>query len=115
VEKSELEITRNNTLYEIAKSIKSNNTLMLPNNNEVSTLLQSELEKALKEDSFRIDSFVNFLSTNQFGRFIKDREFQSFFFFLIKSGLKDWVGWVKWIKKGYFRHFAYILLVFNRK
>jgi hypothetical protein len=36
---------------------------MLPNNNEVSILLKSELEKALKEDSFRIDSFVNFHST----------------------------------------------------
>ena len=64
VEKSELEITRNNTLYEIAKSIKNNSTLKLPNNNEVSTLLQSELEKPLKEDSFRIDSFMNFFSTN---------------------------------------------------
>ena len=35
VEKSELEIKSNNTLYEVAKSIKSNNTLKLPNNNEV--------------------------------------------------------------------------------
>jgi biotin--protein ligase len=73
VEKSEREIT-SNSLYEIAKSIKNDSTLKLPNNNEVSTLLQSELEK-----SFRIDSFMNFLSTNQFGRSIKDREFQFFF------------------------------------
>jgi biotin--protein ligase len=73
VEKSEREIT-SNSLYEIAKSIKNDSTLKLPNNNEVSTLLQSELEK-----SFPIDSFMNFLSTNQFGRSIKDREFQFFF------------------------------------
>ncbi|GMY06848.1 biotin--protein ligase 2-like isoform X1 [Fagus crenata] len=56
---------------EIAKSIKTNNTLKLPDNNEVSILLQSELEQPLKDDySFRIDSFMNSLSTNQFGRFL---------------------------------------------
>ena len=56
---------------EIAKSIKTNNTLKLPDNNEVSILLQSELEQPLKDDnSFRIDSFMNSLSTNQLGRFL---------------------------------------------
>ena len=62
---------------------------MLPNNNEVSILLQSELEKALKEYSFWIDSFVNFLSTNQFGRFIKDCEFQRFFILFFRVSYTD--------------------------
>ncbi len=29
-----------------------------------------------------------------------------FFFFYIKFGFRDWMGWVKWVKIGYFRHFA---------
>ncbi|XP_041024843.1 biotin--protein ligase 1, chloroplastic-like [Juglans microcarpa x Juglans regia] len=57
---------------EITKSIKSTNALKLLDNGEVSIHLQSELERPLKEDeySFSIDSFMNFLSTNQFGRFL---------------------------------------------
>ncbi|KAG2709111.1 hypothetical protein I3760_05G224100 [Carya illinoinensis] len=57
---------------EIAKSIKSTNVLKLPDNGDISILLQSELERPLKEDeySFSIDSFMNCLSTNQFGRFL---------------------------------------------
>ncbi|XP_041013451.1 biotin--protein ligase 2-like [Juglans microcarpa x Juglans regia] len=57
---------------EIAKSIKSTNALKLPDSSDVSILLQSELERPLKEDeySFSIDSFMNCLSTNQFGRFL---------------------------------------------
>lgn len=55
---------------EIAKSIKSNNALKLPDNSNISIVLKSELEKPLKEDSFGIDSFLHFLSTNQFGRFL---------------------------------------------
>ena len=39
----------------------------------------------------------------------------SWFYFLIKSRLRDWVGWVKWVKIGYFRHFASTLLAFNEK
>jgi hypothetical protein len=38
-----------------------------------------------------------------------------FFIFFFKFGLKDWVSWEKWVKIGYFRHFAYAMLVFNRK
>jgi hypothetical protein len=39
----------------------------------------------------------------------RDREFHGLFiFFIIKYNLKDWVVvyWVKWVKIGYFRHFA---------
>lgn len=55
---------------EIAKSIKSNNALKLPDSSNISIVLKSELEKPLKEDSFGIDSFLHFLSTNEFGRFL---------------------------------------------
>ncbi|XP_062146376.1 biotin--protein ligase 2-like [Alnus glutinosa] len=57
---------------EIAKSIKSNSALKLPDNQDVSILLQSELEKPLQKDldSIGVDSFMNSLSTNQFGRFL---------------------------------------------
>ncbi|XP_015870273.3 biotin--protein ligase 2 isoform X1 [Ziziphus jujuba] len=56
---------------EIAESLKNNNTLKLPDNDAVSVLLQSEWDKPLDDgDSFRIDSFMNSLSTNRFGRFL---------------------------------------------
>lgn len=57
---------------ELAKSIKNNSALKLPDINDVSILLQSELEKPLQEDSdsIGVDSFMNSLSTNQFGRFL---------------------------------------------
>ena len=32
-----------------------------------------------------------------------------------KIGLRDWMGWDKWVKIGYFRQFVEVLLVFNRK
>uniref|UniRef100_A0A7N2RB15 BPL/LPL catalytic domain-containing protein n=1 Tax=Quercus lobata TaxID=97700 RepID=A0A7N2RB15_QUELO len=51
---------------EIAVSLKSNKTLKLPGDSEVSVLLKSELE----ENSFRIDSYMASLSTSQFGRFL---------------------------------------------
>ena len=51
---------------EIAVSLKSNKTLKLPGDSEVSVLLKSELE----ENSFRIDSYMGSLSTSQFGRFL---------------------------------------------
>ena len=55
---------------EIALSLKSNKTLKLPGDSEVSVLLKSELEKPLEENSFRIDSYMSSLSTSQFGRFL---------------------------------------------
>ncbi|KAF3975257.1 hypothetical protein ACB098_12G128500 [Castanea mollissima] len=55
---------------EIALSLKSNKTLKLPGDSEVSVLLKSELEKPAKENSFRIDSYMGSLSTSQFGRFL---------------------------------------------
>ncbi|KAF7816897.1 biotin--protein ligase 2 [Senna tora] len=59
------------TENEIAKSIKSNNTLKLPDDGETSISLQSELDnKAFKEGSFGIDSFMNSLTTDKFGRFL---------------------------------------------
>lgn len=56
---------------DIAKSLRDNNTLKVAENDGgVSVLLQSELEKSLAEDSFRVESFMNSLSTNRFGRFL---------------------------------------------
>ncbi|KAF3445708.1 hypothetical protein FNV43_RR10884 [Rhamnella rubrinervis] len=56
---------------EIAESLlKSNNTLKLPDDVAVSLLLHSESDKPFDEESFGIDSFMNSLSTNRFGRFL---------------------------------------------
>ena len=33
----------------------------------------------------------------------------------LKSRLRDWMGWDKWVKIGHFRQFVKNLLVFNRK
>ncbi|KAK9997316.1 hypothetical protein SO802_022002 [Lithocarpus litseifolius] len=55
---------------EIALSLKSNKTLKLPGDSEVSVLWKSELEKPLEENSFRIDSYMGSLSTSQFGTFL---------------------------------------------
>ncbi|KAK4274052.1 hypothetical protein QN277_017343 [Acacia crassicarpa] len=56
---------------EIAKTIKKNNTLKLPDSSEISIILRSELDnKFLKVDSFGIDLFMNSLSTHKFGRFL---------------------------------------------
>lgn len=55
---------------EIAKSLKSNNTLKLPDDSEVSIHLQSEIVKPNKEESFDIELFMNSLATNRFGRLL---------------------------------------------
>lgn len=56
---------------EIAKSLKINDALKLPNGGEVSTLLQSEINNfRFGEESFNIELFMNSLSTNRFGRFL---------------------------------------------
>ena len=59
----------------------------------------------LKQRSLILFVIYLFLLTVHESR-IFHREFQSFFFFKIKSRLRDWVGWVKWFKIGYFRHFT---------
>jgi biotin--protein ligase len=51
----------------------NNNTLKLPDNVQVSTLLHSEIinkQQRQDEESFCIERFMNSLSTNQFGRLL---------------------------------------------
>ncbi|XP_022773208.1 biotin--protein ligase 1, chloroplastic-like [Durio zibethinus] len=56
---------------EIAKSLKINDALKLPNGGEVSTLLQSEINNfRFGEGTFNVELFLNSLSTNRFGRFL---------------------------------------------
>ncbi|KAG6774197.1 hypothetical protein POTOM_021548 [Populus tomentosa] len=57
---------------EIAKSLMNNNTLKLPDNVEISTLLHSEIldEPQQNEESFSLSRFMNSLSTNLFGRLL---------------------------------------------
>ncbi|XVE95419.1 hypothetical protein REPUB_Repub02eG0095300 [Reevesia pubescens] len=56
---------------EIAKSLKINDALKLPNGGEVSTLLQSEINNfRFSEETFNVALFMNSLSTNRFGRFL---------------------------------------------
>ncbi|XP_052296919.1 biotin--protein ligase 2-like isoform X1 [Citrus sinensis] len=52
---------------EIAESLKSNSTLKLPDNSEVSIHLQSEI---VKQESFDVELFMNSLATNRFGRLL---------------------------------------------
>jgi biotin--protein ligase len=53
---------------DIAKSLKDNNTLKVPDNGSVSITVQSGIDKPVKEESFDIGFFMNSLSTSQFGR-----------------------------------------------
>ncbi|KAJ6930559.1 holocarboxylase synthetase 2 family protein [Populus alba x Populus x berolinensis] len=57
---------------EIAKSLMNNNTLKLPDNVEISTLLHSEIldEPQQNEESFSLSRLMNSLSTNLFGRLL---------------------------------------------
>ncbi|KAL5558348.1 hypothetical protein UlMin_034559 [Ulmus minor] len=55
---------------ETAQSLKNSNTLKLPDNGGVLTLLRSELDNPLEEDSFGIDLFMDSLTTDRFGRFL---------------------------------------------
>ncbi|KAJ0024556.1 hypothetical protein Pint_08235 [Pistacia integerrima] len=55
---------------EVAKSLKANNILKLPDNSEVSIILQSEIGKPVEEESFNVELYMNSLSTNQFGQFL---------------------------------------------
>ncbi|QCE15813.1 hypothetical protein DEO72_LG11g2825 [Vigna unguiculata] len=55
---------------ETAKAIKTSNTLKLPENGEYSLVLHSQLDKTVMQGCFQIHSFMNSLSTNQFGRLL---------------------------------------------
>ena len=56
---------------ETAKAIKSNNTLKLPDKGNLSVVLHSELDgESAMEGSFKVDSFMNSLSTDTFGRLL---------------------------------------------
>lgn len=54
---------------EIAKTLKSNNALKLPDNSEVRFFVHPEIQRPPREEPFQIDLFLKSLSTNQFGRF----------------------------------------------
>ncbi|XVF64634.1 hypothetical protein PTKIN_Ptkin09bG0183700 [Pterospermum kingtungense] len=56
---------------EIAKSLKINDALKLPNSAQASTILQSDINSfRFGEEPFNVDLFMNSLSTNRFGRFL---------------------------------------------
>ncbi|XP_057974886.1 biotin--protein ligase 2-like isoform X2 [Malania oleifera] len=55
---------------EIAKSLKSNSSLKLPDNGEISILLHSETVKPCEEESFQFELFMSSLLTTCFGRFL---------------------------------------------
>ena len=55
---------------ETAKLLKRNDTSKLPDDTEISVFLHSERDEFLEENGFRIDSYLNALSTNTFGRFL---------------------------------------------
>lgn len=58
------------TENEIARTLKCNNSLKLPGNVEISTLLHSETEKLVKEESFLFELFMSSLSASRFGRLL---------------------------------------------
>ncbi|KAJ1412617.1 Biotinyl protein ligase [Sesbania bispinosa] len=56
---------------ETAKAIKTNNTLKLPDNGDLSLVLHSEFDKSvMQQQSFQVSSYMNSLSTDQFGRLL---------------------------------------------
>ncbi|KAK1384416.1 Holocarboxylase synthetase 2 [Heracleum sosnowskyi] len=54
---------------ELANSMKISNLPKLPDVEDVSVLLHSECRESQNEESFRINSYMNSLSTKRFGRF----------------------------------------------
>lgn len=54
---------------ELANSMRTSKVLKLPDIEEVDILLHSEYEESRSEESFRINSYMNSLSTTCFGRF----------------------------------------------
>ncbi|CAK9135526.1 unnamed protein product [Ilex paraguariensis] len=55
---------------ELAKSMKNNNTLKLPDKTDISVLLHSEHEKSFGPNPFQVNSYMNSLSTTRFGKFL---------------------------------------------
>lgn len=57
---------------ESAKAIKTSNTLKLPDNGELSLVLHSEFDdkRVMQPQSFSVNSFMNSLSSDQFGRLL---------------------------------------------
>ncbi|KAK4481281.1 hypothetical protein RD792_012166 [Penstemon davidsonii] len=60
---------KSNAEKELAWCLKTNNTLKLPDNSPVNVVLHPEVENK-DEDVFRIDSYMNSLSTCRFGKLI---------------------------------------------
>lgn len=64
---------KSNEEKEIAHCLKSNNTLKLPDGSPVTVSLHSETESresVINDNVFRINSYMNFLSTSRFGRLL---------------------------------------------
>ncbi|KAM7518960.1 hypothetical protein LguiB_017922 [Lonicera macranthoides] len=62
---------KSSTEEELAKSLQKNKSIRLPNDTEVLILLNSEIDDvSLTKDSFRIDSYMNSISTKRFGRLL---------------------------------------------
>ncbi|KAK6114805.1 hypothetical protein DH2020_007074 [Rehmannia glutinosa] len=58
---------------ELARCLKNNNTLKLPDDSPVTVVLQSEIESQENvgsDDVFRINSYVDLLSTSRFGKLL---------------------------------------------
>ena len=55
---------------ETAKAIKTNNTLKLPEDEKLSLVLHSEMDKSVMQGFFQVHSYMDSLSTNQFGRLL---------------------------------------------
>ncbi|CAH8376714.1 unnamed protein product [Eruca vesicaria subsp. sativa] len=57
---------------DVAKRLKNNNLLKLPDDTQLSLLLHSEMENLVKDDcdSFNLSLFMNSISTARFGRFL---------------------------------------------
>lgn len=64
---------KSNAENEVARFLKTNNTLKLPEDSPLTIVLHSESENREStdnDDSFRIDSYMNFLSTSRFGKLL---------------------------------------------
>ncbi|XP_047338260.1 biotin--protein ligase 2-like isoform X2 [Impatiens glandulifera] len=55
---------------ELARSLKDNSNLKLPETPLISVMLHSEIDKPVEEDQFQIDLFLRSLSTTRFGRLL---------------------------------------------
>lgn len=55
---------------ELARCLKTNNTLKLPDGSPVTVCLHSETEGSGNDDVFRVDSYMNSISTSRFGRLL---------------------------------------------